>query len=238
MTIATSPEVIDEIVEVGNDDNGGATKVVREMPSWGEEFQDEWGVKVIVSEWEEEDNIDQDNDTGYRLKNGWKGKDLIHDKNAPVRITDYFVKYGDGKGIDGLDKGGVDTTLTGIVHFTNRAESHQGYCHGGSMCSVLDDVVGWCSFMVTGQCIPWSGFTVQINTSLKKPIIVNSILLVVAVVTKIERRKIYIESKIINPQEECIYAFVEGLVVLNRGVLPGLSTRASLDSWPSSNHLS
>jgi hypothetical protein len=51
-----------------------------------------------------------------------------------VRIADYFISYSNGDGVVGLDKGGVGTVLTGIVHFTEKAESHQGLCHGGSMC--------------------------------------------------------------------------------------------------------
>ena len=47
---------------------------------------------------------------------------------------DYYVAYGTGDGVEGLEKGGVGTILTGVVHFTERAESHQGLCHGGSMC--------------------------------------------------------------------------------------------------------
>lgn len=63
-----------------------------------------------------------------------QGRDYLHCKAAPVRIVDYFVKYGDGQGVTGSERGGVGTVLTGIVHFTERAESHQGLCHGGSMC--------------------------------------------------------------------------------------------------------
>ena len=67
--------------------------------------------------------------------------------------------------------------MAGIVHFTSKAESHQGFCHGGSMCSIMDDAIGWIAFCVTGECKPWTGFTVQINTSLKKPVRVGQILL-------------------------------------------------------------
>jgi hypothetical protein len=63
--------------------------------------------------------------------------------------------------------GGVGTTLRGIVHFTSAAESHKGLCHGGAMCSVFDDIIGWTAFSVTGVCIPWSGYTVEVNTRLK-----------------------------------------------------------------------
>ena len=105
------------------------------------------------------------------------------------------------------------------------------------MCSVFDDVIGWCGFMVSGKCRPWSGFTVQINTSLKKPISVKSTLLVQAVITSIERRKVSIEAELTNPVDKSLHAKGEGLVVVNRGVLPELVSRASLESWPSSSEL-
>lgn len=88
------------------------------------------------------------------------------------------------------------------------------------MTSLLDDVIGWCSFCVTGTVKPWSGFTVQVNTNLKRPICVNSWLLIEAVVTKIERRKVYIDAKLIDPADNNVHAAGSGLVVLNRGVLP------------------
>ena len=46
-------------------------------------------------------------------------------------LLEYFAQYGAGQGTNGLARGGVDTTLTGIAHFTKRAESHKGFCHGG-----------------------------------------------------------------------------------------------------------
>lgn len=164
-----------------------------------------------------------------------QGRDLIHDFNAPVRIVQYFVNYGHGEGIQGFSKGGVGTTLCGLVHFTPRAESHAGFCHGGSMCSVFDDVVGWCAFLTTGECKPWSGFTVQINTSLKRPIATGSVLLVKAKITRIERRKVYVEAILVEPSldgEDVIHAKGDGLVVLNKGVLP-LEPGESFASMPS-----
>mmetsp|Transcript_12239 Transcript_12239/g.18911 ORF Transcript_12239/g.18911 Transcript_12239/m.18911 type:complete len:220 (-) Transcript_12239:32-691(-) len=169
-----------------------------------------YGERIVVKEWES---------SAYRSSEGWIGADLIHHKDSPVRIIDYFVDYGEGESISG-DCGGVGTTLTGIVHFTPRAESHQGHCHGGSMTSVFDDVIGWTGFMVTGCCRPWTGFTVQVNTSLRKPIPVDSWLLVSGVITKVERRKITILAKLSDPaNNDTVHAEGDGLVVLNKGVL-------------------
>jgi hypothetical protein len=88
------------------------------------------------------------------------------------------------------------------------------------MCSLLDDVVGWAAFLVTGNCCPWTGFTVQINSSLQRPILVDSIFLVQATITKVERRKVSVSATIVDPsQDNVIHATGEGLVILNRGVL-------------------
>jgi acyl-coenzyme A thioesterase PaaI-like protein len=54
------------------------------------------------------------------------------------------------------------------VHFSSKAESLGGICHGGSITAVMDHVVAWVAFLATGICQAWSEFTVQINTSLKK----------------------------------------------------------------------
>jgi acyl-coenzyme A thioesterase PaaI-like protein len=119
----------------------------------------------------------------------------------------------------GFSRGGVGTVLTGIATFTLKAESHRGFCHGGSMTSVLDDVVGWCAFMATGECKPWSGFTVQINTSLKKPIMVNTTLLIRGTISNIERRKVSVFAELLDPLDDSVHATGEGLVVLNKDVI-------------------
>jgi acyl-coenzyme A thioesterase PaaI-like protein len=193
---------------------------------WIKRLQSTWGEPLVVPEWE-------DDTEGYRAKNGWQGRDLVHDENAPVRITRYFVQYGNGNDISddvSITRGGVGTILTGVVVFTPRAESHQGYCHGGSMCSVMDDVVGWCSFLTTGRCQPWSGFTVQVNTSLRQPVAVNATLLVRAEISKIERRKVYMKAVLVDPaNEDRVHAICDGMAVLNCGVLP-LETQQSTDT--------
>lgn len=230
------------------DDNGNNNEKTKDgrdgasyipcLPDWvrlGKTGGSSWGETLEVLEW-------QDDGGEYRSKNGWKGHDLIHDRLSPVHILDYYVKYGPGithKDANNnnddnnpdakpairyknFSRGGIDTTLTGIVHFTKRAESHQGYCHGGSMCSIMDDVIGWVGFLVTGECHPWSGFTVQVNSKLQRPVHVDSILLVQAKITNIERRKVSIEAVIKDPNNDndnCVHATASGLVVVNRGVL-------------------
>jgi Uncharacterized protein, possibly involved in aromatic compounds catabolism len=161
-----------------------------------------------------------------------QGCDLVHSTTSPVRVLEYRVKYAS-------DLGGEGTTLTGLVHFTNMAESHRGFCHGGSMCSVMDDAIGWVGFCATGQCRPWTGFTVQVNTNMMKPVKVGQILMIRATIVKIERRKVHSIAELVDPsaeedidgsehkdksassREQCAHARAEGLVILNRGVLPG-----------------
>lgn len=74
---------------------------------------------------------------------------------------------------------------------------------------------------VTGTCQPWSGFTVQVNTSLKSPIRVSSILLVKATIVNVERRKVSIQVELMDPSDDTVHAEGEGLVVMRKGVLPG-----------------
>ena len=144
---------------------------------------------------------------------------MVHSVTSPVRILEYRVKY---------KEGGQGTELTGIVHFTKKAESHKGFCHGGSMCSIMDDGIGWIGFCVTGECRPWSGFTVQINTKLMKPVKVGQILMLRIKIDKVERRKVYSSAELVDPcinedenDCECVYARGDGLVIVNRGVLDG-----------------
>lgn len=207
----------------------------RLLPDWVSVKKSEWGELLEVAEWKNDGGI-------YRDKNGWQGRDLMHDVNASVRIIEYYVKYGPSHPLVPDTRGGVGTTLTGIVHFTKSCESHAGYCHGGSMTSLMDDAIGWVAFLVTGECRPWSGFTVQVNTALKKPIPLGSILCVQARITNVERRKVTVEATISNPSEETtcedlrsegvVHATAEGLVVLNHGVLVKRSS-SSLSSTPS-----
>jgi len=51
------------------------------------------------------------------------------------------------------------------------------YCHGGTMTALLDDVLGHAAFICgDGAPGPWSGATVSVNCSLKKPVAVGSVL--------------------------------------------------------------
>jgi len=223
------------------------------LPSWAEHnSRKSWGGRLNILEWE---GSDQQTVDSYRQNHGWKGSDLVHSISSPVRILEYRVQYptlvvplpltgiqgqvqaqeiqGQGQ-VQGQGEG---TILTGMVHFTAKSESHQGFCHGGSMTSIMDDAIGWIGFCVTGECRPWTGFTVQVNTSLKKPVQVGKILMIRAVIDKVERRKVFAKVELVDPgvcvvhdnddhdhddgREEVLYATGEGLVIVNHGVING-----------------
>jgi hypothetical protein len=61
---------------------------------------------------------------------------------------------------------------------------------GGAACALVDDAVGWMGFCHTGTVEPWSGFTAQVNTSLKLPVATGSVLMLRAGVDRLEGRKV------------------------------------------------
>lgn len=215
-------------VEETNQSSPTKSTTSKKTPEWVEKFNESWGEPLDVPEWKDDGGT-------YRQENGWLGRDLIHDVNSPVRISKYRIRYGTEAPLTGFGQGGVGTQLTGVVEFTPRAESHAGFCHGGSMTSVMDDVVGWLGFLVTGECKPWSGYTVQINTALKRPIAVNTTLMVQATIVKVDRRKVSITAELVDPiivesaddngsvtslsNDSVAHATCEGLVILNKDVL-------------------
>lgn len=154
------------------------------------------------------------------VRNQTKGNDLVHSVSSPVRILEYRVQYPN-------EHEGTQIQLTGIVHFTKFAESHKGFCHGGSMCGIMDDAIGWIGFCVTGECKPWSGFTVQVNTSLVKPVVVGQVLKLRCRIVRVERRKVSSLVELVDPGggdddgDECVHARAEGLFIANRGVIEG-----------------
>ncbi len=135
-----------------------------------------------------------------------EGDDYMHSPGSHVRIYDYMLSPRD------LDPPiPNDICLTSVVHFTPAAESHKGLCHGGTMCAVMDDVIGWIGFCESGVCLPWSGYTVQVDTSLKKAIPVNSLLKIQGWIERREgSRKIYIRAMLVD-EVGTEYATASGL---------------------------
>ena len=95
----------------------------------------------------------------------------------------------------------------------------------------MDDIIGWTGFCATGTCIPWSGFTVQVNTKLCKPVNVGAILKITCSVEKMERRKVWLRAYLTDPSYDggndpsgkdlSIHAIGEGMVILNKEVMEG-----------------
>lgn len=140
--------------------------------------------RLAVKEWDNK---------ASRPLDGFRGTDFCHSSSSPVRILEYLVipPSQAQSSVNGFSTGSSYPRLLGLVHFTPKAESGRGYCHGGSMCAVMDDALGWMGFccaqessnsseVVTaegGWCVvPWSGYTVQVNTSLRQPVSVGSLL--------------------------------------------------------------
>jgi len=133
-----------------------ADRTARSTPPtwWSDATTDQTVTSLKIDEWERGPD--------WRKANGWLGTDYIHGLDAAVHVPGYLLE---------ATRGGV--LLVGAAHFGAGAESHQGLCHGGAMTALMDDAIGWCGFCVSGTCEPWSGFTVQIDTSLKAPVQVS-----------------------------------------------------------------
>lgn len=150
----------------------------------------------------------------------------MHSRNSHVRIFDYMLLPPDCQ--DKIDSD-ADYRIISAVSFSPDAESHKGLCHGGTMCAVMDDCIGstkysfhnndiikvfsgWMGFCESGKCIPWSGYTVQVDTSLKKAISINSTLKLEAWIEKREgKKKIYVKCKLWNPMTQEVHALGSGL---------------------------
>ena len=174
---------------------------------------------LYVREWQGDEKGWRNSDEG-----GWLGNDYVHSSTAGVQVLEYQLHgprgssssssssgSGSGTGSDNC----LDYTLIGPALFTANAESHKGLCHGGSMCALMDDIVGWLGFCSTGQLRAWEGFTVQIDTSLKKPVKVGSILRVEATISRREGlRKVYIQARLVDPESKVLHCECSGLFLM------------------------
>ena len=163
--------------------------------------------RLHVDEWE--------NGSWWRLSNGWVGNDYCHGPDAGVRIIGYA-----------LSGAGVGTKLVGACYYSPNAESHKGLCHGGSMCSVMDDVIGWVGFCVSGECQPWCGFTVQVNTALQNPVPVGAWLRLEGEITAVDRRKVHVKASLVAPPsdasgKEVVHCTADGLFIVKKGLENG-----------------
>lgn len=186
------------------------TQVVAKLDqiTWFENLKNVPGSELLdVKEWKDEEG---------RSSDGFLGRDFIHSASAAVRILDYVKVPASVVDVNGVSPENFPR-LVGPAHFTPRSESHRGLCHGGSFCALMDDVIGWMGFCVSGECKPWSGYTVQVNTALKKSVPVNSVVKIEAWVKKKEgARKFWISARLSDPENEnCVYCEGEGLFLLS-----------------------
>ncbi|CAJ1968978.1 unnamed protein product, partial [Cylindrotheca closterium] len=156
--------------KISNDDSNGEST---NASSPNTALSSENWTEVRLREWE---------DLNWRDANGWQGRDLCHNpQGVGVRILHYYYKASSKE-------------MVGVVWFGPHAESHRGLCHGGAMTSLMDDFCGHLAFLHSTSGQPWSGATVQVNVSLKKPVKVGSILRIIGRIDKHEGRKIYVHA--------------------------------------------
>ncbi|KAL3935908.1 MAG: hypothetical protein SGBAC_008671 [Bacillariaceae sp.] len=172
-------------------------------------------VVAAVSDWTEV-RLREWEDLKWRDSNGWQGRDLCHNpQGLGVRILHYYYSA-------------VMKELVGVVWFGPHAESHRGLCHGGAMTLVMDDLCGHLAFLQSKNG-PWSGATVQVNVSLKKPVPIGSTLRIIGKIQEQKGRKIYIHATLDdggdvttseqgtaegeNKKDPVVYATLEGLSI-------------------------
>ena len=183
------------------------------LPSWfvALRSQPTFRQTLDVKEWRDDQKEWRNSNEG-----GWLGNDYVHSPTAGVRVLEYQLHGPVGDSNSGSSNDNfADFTLVGPALFTENAESHKGLCHGGSMCSLMDDIVGWLGFCSSGEMRAWEGFTVQIDTSLKKPVKVGSVLRVEATVSKREGpRKVYIAARLVDPETGALHCECNGLFLM------------------------
>ncbi|CAJ1381125.1 unnamed protein product [Effrenium voratum] len=175
-----------------------------ELPAWLKWLEgSSKHLRVRMREWE---------DGLWRKSSGWHGHDLIHSPQSAVYIPCYFYSP-------------AEKMLQGPVCFGPGAESHRGLCHGGAMTSAaasgekndhgdpaFDDLLGHLAFLAAGEG-PWSGATVQINCKLCKPVRVGQTLLLEGHVAKQERKKVFVEARLVGETGE-VYGRMDGLSIV------------------------
>lgn len=100
------------------------------LPDWFEQLKATPGMSIVeVKEWMDERG---------RSSDGFRGFDFCHSVFSAVRILEYLTLPQAAE--DVVDHGfhihkDKFPLLVGAVYFSERAESHRGLCHGGSMCA-------------------------------------------------------------------------------------------------------
>ena len=247
---ALAPTISQETIIDPEPSASSTSSTISCLPEWAQReiYSSEWGIPLKIHEWGDYERNGSSNDVNqpnkYRQQNGWIGHDFCHDPStSPVYISHYHVKYANNdKNSQSTEtypnnstnekcnheSMGIGTKLTGVANFTSKAESHKQYCHGGSMCAIMDDMIGWLGFCTLGKCIPWSGFTAQINTRLCKPIRVGTSLKLEGTIVQRVGRKVSIKAVLMDPsassndngiETNAIHATAEGLFILNKNLI-------------------
>lgn len=143
--------------------HGSSTIGNPDLPEWFVKMKSS-GNRCIVDE-----SVREWYDEKWRVSTagGFSGTDYIHSRtSAPVRIMEYIILENStaGKELTGdVNEGVFYPSLVGPAYFSGAAESHKGLCHGGSMCALMDDAVGWMGFCISGKPRSWTGYTVQVE---------------------------------------------------------------------------
>ena len=130
------------------------------LPTWFEDIKRHSDCSVV------DDSVREWNDEHWRLsEGGFSGTDYVHSRSrAPVRVLEYLLikpSTGSNPSTD-INDGLFYPSLVGPAFFSGAAESHKGLCHGGSMCALMDDAIGWMGFCISGRPREWTGYTVQV----------------------------------------------------------------------------
>lgn len=168
-------------------------------------------------------------DDHWRRTSGWHGYDLIHSPRSAVYIPCYFYSPFEPLGLPRKGHAVPRKRLQGPVVFGLHAESHRGLCHGGAMTSAFDDLLGHLAFLAAATG-PWDGATVQVNCKLMKPVRVGQTLLLEGLVTKQERRKVYVEARLLDEHNE-VYATMEGLSIVGAKIQAQETGRTRIPTW-------
>lgn len=131
------------------------------LPEWFTSMKahgDSCAVDDFVREWHDE--------KWRTSEGGFSGTDYVHSRSrAPVRVLEYLIVKRPNltrEPAKDVREGAFYPSLVGPAYFSGAAESHKGLCHGGSMCALMDDAVGWMGFCITGEPRGWTGYTVQV----------------------------------------------------------------------------
>lgn len=168
------------------------------------------GKVVTLREWRDEEWRKDPNGGGF------SGTDFCHSKTSAVQIQEYLLFSKSDSHLLSKSCELEYPFLVGAAFFSEKCESHRGLCHGGTFCALMDDAIGWMGFCFSGEVRPWCGYTVQVNTALKKAVKIGSVLKLESWVLRREgKRKVWISSRLVDPESGDVHCEGEGLFLLS-----------------------